>query len=348
MIRKAPFKLGKLKYRHITQITQLFLLLTVFTSAFLFMSAGHNGLQLLINAGVAVIISGLVEFGFAKSWGRFTSLKKLYFKENILIIPLTVVLLLPLHAPAYVVAVSVIIAAWIGKLVYGGYGYGIFNASVVGVLFSHISFKTQLALPEGLTYPITMLKEASLIQNIALISQQPLFVGGAYYTYAAGAISGLVLVIAMIIMGALKVIDIRLSVVYLLTVFGISYIMGGSYYAMEHLLSGMVLFAAVFLVTDPISSPTSRETKIVFAAMVGLLTVMVRVLGSNTEGVLYAILLGNIITPYINRTARKSGYVSLAKAVLFWIVVVVGGGIVLYNANLPEAVELLANMGVMM
>lgn len=346
MSQKAPFKLGKLKYKHITQLIQLALVITLFTSTFFLMKSGHNGVTLLINAAVAVVAGALTEVLFARSWGRLKSLKELYFKENLLIIPLTVVLLLPLHAPIYVVAVSTIVATWIGKLVYGGFGYGIFNASIVGVVFSHISFKSQLALPEGLTYPIQMLSEASAVQNIALISQQSLFFGGEYYTFGAGAVSGLVLVIIMVVLGALRVIDHRLSAVYLVTVFGISYIIGGSYYAMEHVLSGLVLFAATFLVTDPITSPTSRETKIVFAALVGLLTVMIRVLGSNIEGVLYAVLLGNILTPFINRTARYSRMSSFVKALIFLVLVIVLGGLVIGMANAPAAVELV-NTGVM-
>ncbi len=346
-MRRAPYKLGKLKFNHINQALQIALLITLLTSFFFATRiedlAGVNPASLLINAAISIVVSLVIEILFLRSRGRWNGFKDLYLKQSPLLIPLTVVLLLPLHATWFTVVVATVMAVWIGKLVYGGFGYSIFNAAIVGVLFANLSFRSTMGSPEGLTYPIELLKLASETNQIALLSQQPLFIGGMYYPIAAGAMSGLVLAVLFIILAALRVIDWRLTVTYLATVFGITYIMGGSYYAMEHLLSGLVLFAGVFLVTDPVTTPTSRETKLVFAVIVGLLTVMVRVLGSNTEGVLFAVLLGNIFTPYINRTARQSNMKSFIKTIVFVVVLIVLGGLVIGFINTPaEVAELIA------
>lgn len=345
MSRRAPYKLGKLKYKHVTQSIQLALLIVLLSSVYFYTKAGFDGFNMLINAGVALVVSFVIEMLFLRSRGRWVSFKDCYVKENPLMIPLLIVLLLPLHAPVYVVFIATAMAVWVGKLVYGGYGFSIFHPAIVGVLFAYLSFKEQLTIPEGLVYPLGLLKEASGFSKIAELAQMDLFIGGTYYNIGVGAASGLVLVILLVLLSIPKIIDWRLSVTFLATVFGITYIMGGSYYAMEHILSGVVLFAAVFLVTDPVTSPTSRETKIVFAAIVGLLTVMIRVLGSNVEGVMFAILLGNIFTPYINRTTRKSGIVSLVKALIFVAIVIVAGGLVIGMINAPDVVELV-NAGV--
>jgi electron transport complex protein RnfD len=354
MSRRAPYKLGKLKYSHITQAIQIALVIVLLTSFFFYtridnLPEGLSAINILINAGVAIAVSFVIEMLFLRSRGRWVSFKDCYVKENPLMIPLLVVLLLPLHAPLYVVFIATVMAVWIGKLVYGGFGYSIFHPAIVGVLFAYLSFRGQLATPEGIAYPIEMLKNASALNEIAMLSQQPLFFGGMYYGISVGTASGLVLVALMLLLAIPKIIDWRLSITYLATIFGITYLMGGSYFAMEHLLSGTVLFAAVFLVTDHVTSPTSRETKIVFAAIVGLLTVMIRVLGSNTEGVLFAILLGNLITPYINRTTRRSTTVSLVKALIFVAVVIVAGGFVIGYINMPEVVEVVefVKVGVM-
>jgi len=354
MSRRAPYKLGKLKYKHVTQGIQLALLITLVSSFYFYtklevLPEGVKAVNILINAGIALVVSFVIEVLFLRSRGRWVSFKDCYVKENPLMIPLLVVLLLPLHTPIYVILIATGMAVWVGKLVYGGFGYSIFHPAIVGVLFAYLSFKDQLATPEGFLYPVERLKNSGALNQIALISQRPLFIGGAEYGISVGAASGLVLVILMILLAIPKIIDWRLSVTYLATIFGITYIIGGSYYAMEHLLSGLVLFAALFLVTDPVTSPTSRETKIVFAVIVGLITVMIRVLGNNVEGVLFAVLLGNIFTPYINRTTRKSTTVSLVKALVFALVVIVAGGFVIGFINAPEVVEVveLVKVGVM-
>lgn len=351
MNRKAPYLLGKLKYNHITQAIQAALVIVLITSFFFYnrlevLPEGVTAVNLLINAAVALVVSFVIEILFLISRGRWNGIKDCYVKENPLLIPLLVVLLLPLHTPLFVVFVATVMAVWIGKLVYGGFGYSIFHPAIVGVSFVYLSFAKALATPEGFVYPVQRLKEAGALNQIALISQRPLFFGGAEYGISVGAISGLVLVILFLLLAIPKIIDWRLTVTFLATVFGITFIMGGSYYAMEHLLTGIVLFGAVFLVTDPVTSPTSRETKIVFAAIVGLLTVMIRVLGSNTEGVLFAVLLGNLFTPYINRTTRRSTMTSLVKALIFVAIVIVAGGFIIGWINTPAEVVEMVNMGV--
>ncbi len=349
-MRRAPFKLGKLKFNHITQALQISLIITLLASFFFATRIegleGVSPVSLLINAAIAIVVSMVIEILFLRSRGRWTNLKDCYLKQSPLLIPLTVVLLLPIHATWFIVVIATIMAVWIGKLVYGGFGYSIFNAAIVGVLFANLSFKSSLVSPEGIAYPIEMLKLASQSNQIALLSQQSLFIGGTYFTIGAGAMSGLVLAVLFIVLAALRVIDWRLTVTYLATVFGITYIMGGSYYAMEHLLSGLVLFTGVFLITDPVTTPTSRETKLVFAVIVGLLTVMIRVLGNNTEGVLFAVLLGNIFTPYINRTARQSNTRSFIKTIVFVIALIVLGGLAIGFINSPAEVAEFVATGV--
>lgn len=352
MNRRAPYKLGKLKYSHITQAIQAALVIVLITSFFFYsrmevLPEGVTAFNLLINAAVALVVSFVIEMVFMMQRGRWTGIKDCYIKENPLMIPLLVVLLLPLHANWYIVLVATVMAVWIGKLVYGGFGYSIFQPAIVGVSFVYLSFANALSTPEGFLYPISRLKESGAMNQIAMISQRPLFIGGAEYGISVGAASGLVLVILFLLLAIPRIIDWRLTVTYLATVFGITFIIGGSYFAMEHLLSGIVLFGAVFLVTDPVTSPTSRETKLVFAAIVGLLTVMIRVLGSNTEGVLFAVLLGNLFTPYINRTTRRSTMTSLIKSLVFVLVIIAAGGFIIGWINAPEVVEELVKVGVM-
>ncbi len=67
------------------------------------------------------------------------------------------------------------------------------------------------------------------------------------------------------------------------------------------LLSGGLLFGAVFMVTDPVTSPITPRGAWIFGAGVGLLVVLIRLFGGLPEGVMYSILLMNSVTPLINR-----------------------------------------------
>jgi len=67
------------------------------------------------------------------------------------------------------------------------------------------------------------------------------------------------------------------------------------------LLSGGVLFAAVFMVTDPVTTPITPRGAWIFGLGVGFLVVVIRQFGGLPEGVMYAILFMNALTPHINR-----------------------------------------------
>jgi len=105
------------------------------------------------------------------------------------------------------------------------------------------------------------------------------------------------------------------------------------------ILTGMVLFAAVFLVSDPVTSPTTRNMKLLYAVIVALVTVMIRFLGNNTEGVLFAILIGNVVTPYMNRNARSGTVKSFLQTVAIALVITVSTGYVIQMAAQPAIEE---------
>ena len=70
------------------------------------------------------------------------------------------------------------------------------------------------------------------------------------------------------------------------------------------LLSGGLLFGAVFMATDPVTSPMSPKGAWIFGAGIGALVVRIRLWGGLPEGVMYAILLMNALTPFINRATQ--------------------------------------------
>lgn len=241
---------------------------------------------------------------------------------------LLIALLLPITTPVYVLALAVIVGTYAGKLVYGGFGYYIFNPALVGVLFVTISFSGQL-----------------LVSGTPLQSLQAVFTGGTfeanlqalllgeYQEIAIGSTSAIALIVLFFYLLASRVIDIRLSGTYLLTMavmsLGIGFILwtfdGGITltYTLVNLLTGLTMFAAVFLLSDSVSTPTSRETKIIFGVTAAVLTMLMRTLSDNAEGVIFAVLFANMITPFINRTVKRSNRAALIKTVIGCAVVVI-------------------------
>ena len=100
-----------------------------------------------------------------------------------------------------------------------------------------------------------------------------------------------------------KVISPVIPVTYVATVAVLAVVFGQN--PLFHILGGGLLLGAIFMATDYVTSPYTVKGKIVFGIGLGLITMIIRIFGSMTEGVSYAILLMNLFVPYINRLTRQ-------------------------------------------
>lgn len=286
--------------------------------------------MLAIGAGTSVIVELLYSIGEGTSH-KFAEYSRIVDPINT---GLLIALLLPASLPIYALILAVVIGVFVGKIVFGGYGYYIFNPVLVGVLFANISFG--LRIDYGRT-PLTMLKEA--MAGGSFTFDIPELLLGNYNAIAIGSSSAIILLIAFIYLCVTKVIDLKISGTFLLSIIIISATVGfvnfgtagGAMwnYVLVNLLSGLTIFAAVFLVSESVSSPTSRETKMIYAVVVAVLTMVVRILGTEIEGIVFAVLFGNMITPFLNRTVKRSNKHTLIKTsiILFVVVVFVGASL---------------------
>jgi electron transport complex protein RnfD len=291
-------------------------LAAVFTRAFIPVAEGatwtpdvmfKSFLMLLVGAFVSVII----ELLYALTEGKAQEFGSYQRWVDPLNTGLLIALLLPSSTPIYVLVLAVLVGVYAGKIVFGGYGYYIFNPVLVGVLFATLSFSSQIDY--GNT-PLIQLSEALLGGQIdfQLID---LFVGN-YDAVAIGSTAAIILILIMIYLFVNKVIDLRSSGVFVLAIVLISFSIGFVLYGFNlgliltyilvNFLTGLTLFATIFLLSETVSSPTSREAKMIYATVAAILTMLVRVLGTNPEGVVFAVLFGNMITPFLNRTVTRS------------------------------------------
>ena len=125
--------------------------------------------------------------------------------------------------------------------------------------------------------------------------------GGAF-----GEVCTIALLIGALYLIVRKVIDIWTPLVILLTVFvftGICHLINPTVYIAPwyHLVYGGLILGAFFMATDMVTSPMTIRGKMLFAFGVGVITVVIRLWGAYPEGVSFAILIMNALTPLINR-----------------------------------------------
>ena len=293
-------------------------------------TALDQAFKVFLMLATGAFVSVIMEVFYALSEGntkKFNSYKGYVDPINT---GLIIALLLPTVTPIYVLILAVLVGVYAGKIIFGGYGYYIFNPALVGVLFANLSFSSQLSVTET---PLMLIKRALNGETFNFTNMQELFIGN-YDALAIGTTSFVLLVAALIYLLVTRVVDLRISGTFLLSVlimsFGIGFInfyvegnlSGVLNYTLINLISGFTMFAAVFLISDSVSSPTSRETKMIYAVVVAILMMLVRVLGSEIEGVVFAILFGNMITPFINRTVKRSDKKTFLKTSLILLFIV--------------------------
>lgn len=242
-------------------------------------------------------------------------------RENVPIITgLIIGLTMPLgdldsYMMLYVTFISAIVAELFGKAIYGGFGYNIFNPAAVGRAFSLVAFGKFLVIPtiSGLSgaSPLTALGQENGLEavNDTFRGYNSLLFG-----FHQGAI-GEGIIVALLIAGAYllfrKVIDWIIPVFSVVTVAVLAAIMSilqGGFnidFIIIHVLSGGLIFAVVFMLTDPITNPNSNQGKMIYAIIFGLITFLIRVHANLAEGVIFAILIVNMLVPLIdNLTAN--------------------------------------------
>ncbi|MGV8934756.1 MAG: electron transport complex subunit RsxD [Gallionellaceae bacterium] len=247
-----------------------------------------------------------------------------------------IALSIPPLAPWWLVVVGTMFAIAIAKHLYGGLGNNTFNPAMTAYAVLIISFPAAMSswiaphgygqkelswleqlhyifagqLPANFTLdavsmatPLDMLK-TQLHAGHALteIMQQPIFgqLGGH-----GGEMVALAYIAGGIYLLANRIISWHLPVAFLLTLFataGIFHLVDPAHYAppLFHWFSGGAMLAAFFILTDPVTSPTTLRGKLIFAAGAGFLTYIIRMFGNFPDGIAFATLLMNICVPLID------------------------------------------------
>ena len=123
---------------------------------------------------------------------------------------------------------------------------------------------------------------------------------------AMGETCAIAILAGFIYLLARRVIKWQTPVVFVATVFVLSWILSGSFLmAIYHVLSGGLLFGAVFMATDYVTTPIRNSGRIIFALGCAIITVLIRFFGGYPEGVSFSILIMNIVSPFIDKLTTK-------------------------------------------
>ncbi|MFV0591949.1 MAG: RnfABCDGE type electron transport complex subunit D [Draconibacterium sp.] len=224
----------------------------------------------------------------------------------------------PSGLPWWIILIGALAAMGIGKLSFGGIGSNIFNPALVGRVFLLISFPVQMTSWPGIktaavdavsaATPLALIKEGikngvpiAKIEGLPGISDMAL----GFNPGSLGEVSALLLILGGIYMIWKKVITWHIPVSIIATVFvfsGIFWVINPEMYInpVYEILAGGLMLGAIFMATDMVTSPMNPKAQIIYGIGIGLITINIRMFGSYPEGISFAILIMNAVTPLLN------------------------------------------------
>lgn len=253
-------------------------------------------------------------------------------------------LILPINTPITILILGSLVSSIIAKMLFGGFGKNIFNPALVGRLFIISIFASTIMSKGGYLNPYeldavtqsTPLTNASTITGIGTYETlvKPygrllnIFIGNI--PGAIGETSALLCILALIYLTYFKVIKWKIPVTYILTVFAMTYVIGGIndqgiWYPLFQIFSGGLMFGAVFMATDPVTSPVTPIGQILYGIFLGILTVTFRYLTPFPEGVLTSILTMNMLVMILDKIGsigRFNFKIALIPFIIAWLLII--------------------------
>lgn len=216
---------------------------------------------------------------------------------------------MPPQIPLWMPCLGGVFAIIVVKQLYGGLGQNWMNPALAARCFLLISFAgkmTTFTEPFSDTVasatPLAQLKAGETVDMMAM------FVGRIPGTI--GEVSVIALLIGAAYLVWRRVISLRIPLTYIATVAVFAAIYSGfdMYYVAAHICGGGLIFGAFFMATDYVTSPITPKGQYVFGICLGLLTALFRIFGGSAEGVSYAIIFCNILTPLIEKYTLPTAF----------------------------------------
>ncbi|MBQ9238533.1 MAG: RnfABCDGE type electron transport complex subunit D [Treponema sp.] len=220
-------------------------------------------------------------------------------------------LVVPPTTPFWQVILGTGFAIIVAKGLFGGLGANVWNPALTGRAFMFVSFPIAMgqSWKEPFADVISSATALSQIKSGAFVADSETYLQFFLGNRAGciGETSILLILISCLFLLALRVIDWRAPVTMVGSVALLTWLTGGD--VLLAVLSGGLLFGAVFMATDYTSAPVTGPGRLIFGAGCGVMTFLIRTYGGYPEGVMFSILIMNSVAPFLNKiTGRMYGY----------------------------------------
>jgi len=287
----------------------------------------QKAMWLVISALIPCVISSIIFFGFyqililAVSIGfalgteaviKVIRKQKISIKDGSAIITgLLLALILPPNFSLVSTAIGAIVSIAIGKEVFGGLGYNMFNPALVGRAFLQAAFPVPMTTWTQPNFAIDATSSATPLSAFkfdkVFYEIQPMLLGNI--GGSVGETSAVAILLGGIFLIVIGIVNWRIPLAMLTGII----IFGGIFWLLDpvsypnplfHVFAGGFLFGALFMATDWVTSPLTSKGMWIFGIGISLMTVLIRLFGGLPEGVMYSILFMNAFVPLINRYTK--------------------------------------------
>jgi Na(+)-translocating NADH:ubiquinone oxidoreductase B subunit len=255
----------------------------------------------------------------------FSIVRKEELNEGFFVTGMIYPLVLPPALPLWMVALGVVVGVILGKELFGGTGRNLFNPALVGRVFLALAYPAAMSSnwiepAWGGTGRLAQYVDASTVDAISsatplVLAKQGEFAPATGLFFgsvpgSAGETSALLVVAGGLFLLFTRVGNWRTVA----SILGSFAALGAVLHHLApdvfgpvgwHLLAGGLLFGAFFMATDPVTSPVTNGGKWAYGIIIGVSTVLIRHLTGYVEGVMFAILLGNIFAPVLDEVVVR-------------------------------------------
>ena len=262
-----------------------------------------------IKALLHTLICALSSVAFEYLWCIFMKKEPTIFDCSAIVTGVLLAFNIPVSAPLWIGIVGSAFAIIIVKCFFGGLGHNFVNPALAArafLLSCWPVFMTTWTNPIfGKFAGLGAVSSATpLVADQGVYSYMDLFLGNQ--PGCIGEISAIAILVGFAYLLVRKVITWHVPVIYVGVVFVLSYLFDQD--GLYQILSGGLLLGAVFMATDYTTSPMTIKGHIVYAVLLGVLTIIIRIFGSLPEGVSYSILVMNVVTPLIDKFTKNKKY----------------------------------------
>ena len=262
------------------------------------------GLDALILILVTVASTVLTEFVFEKICKRKVTIGD----YSAVVTGLLLAMNLPASAPWWIGAVGGVFAILVVKMLFGGLGQNFMNPALGGRCFLLISFTSIMTNFDCDAYagatPLASLKSGDAVNILDMV------IGRTAGTI--GETSMIAILVGACILILMGIIDLRIPGSYIVSFAIFVSVFGGHgfdwAYISAHLAGGGLMLGAFFMATDYVTRPITSKGQYVYGVILGILTGIFRIFGPSAEGVSYAIILGNLLVPLIEKLTMPKAF----------------------------------------